>query len=151
MSALSPTGVFPIENRQRKIRFSLGRVRQIVHSALPLCVQSAKTRRKRKKLPEHLEATIVSDNVIAKIHMDFMNIPGPTDVITFPYGEIVVSAETASQNARTYGLRLEEEIALYVIHGILHLLGFDDKEKTSATIMRREQEKILKAVRQKMW
>ena len=72
-----------------------------------------------------------------------MNIPGATDVITFDHGEIVISAETALENSRIHGKTLEEELALYMIHGLLHLKGFDDKESGAAAEMDREQQRIL--------
>ncbi|MEO8206176.1 MAG: rRNA maturation RNase YbeY [Chthoniobacterales bacterium] len=137
---------FSIQNRQRKIRFDGSRVKKLAIAALPFCTAAAKQHKLRRKLPETLEASIVSDAVIARVHRDFMNIDGPTDVITFPYGEIVLSAETAQCYAKIHGASLEEELALYLIHGVLHLLGFDDIQPKDAAVMKREQEKILKAV-----
>jgi probable rRNA maturation factor len=96
-----------------------------------------------KSLPE-IDVAIVSDRVIAKVHAQFMNLPDPTDVITFDHGEIVVSAETALANAPGYGHCLEEEIALYVIHGFLHLNGFEDATALAASRMHKIQGEILK-------
>lgn len=135
-----------IINRQRKISLHLSRIRQLVAHAIPSCITTAKRHRKRASLPRMLEASVVSDRIITQVHGEFLGENTPTDVITFPYGEILVSAETAKRNARSYQHTLEEELALYIIHGILHLLGFDDKDPAKAAIMRREQEKILKAL-----
>jgi probable rRNA maturation factor len=96
-----------------------------------------------KTLPE-IDVAIVSDRVIAKVHAQFMNLPDPTDVITFEHGEIVVSAETAHANAPGYGHCLEEELALYVIHGFLHLNGFEDATARAASRMHKVQGEILK-------
>lgn len=125
-------------------------MQKIVEKAYPLCLVAARHHRKNGKLPPSLEVTIVSDRTIAAVHKDFMGIEGPTDVITFPYGEIVISAETARRNARHFENRIEAELALYVIHGILHLLKFDDKAPNDASLMRKEQQKILKAVCRKI-
>jgi probable rRNA maturation factor len=86
---------------------------------------------------------IVSDRKIASLHRQFMNESGPTDVITFQHGEIFVSAETARRNARRFGNALARELRLYVVHGLLHLHGFDDRVEVSARKMRSVQRKIL--------
>ena len=75
-----------------------------------------------------------------------MGIAGATDVITFEHGEIVISAETAERQGREYGQGVEREIGLYVIHGILHLNGYDDVEVEAAARMRERQAGILAAV-----
>jgi probable rRNA maturation factor len=94
-------------------------------------------------LLEEIEVSIVSDKVIAEVHQRFMSIAGPTDVITFGHGEIVISAETAARQAGEFGERLEVELGLYVIHGILHLNGYDDLEEGVAAGMRKRQGEIL--------
>ena len=75
---------------------------------------------------EEVEVAVVSDEVISKVHDDFMGIPGATDVITFDHGEIVISAETAVGYAKEHGHTVNEELALYIVHGLLHLNGYDD-------------------------
>lgn len=81
---------------------------------------------------------------MAKVHRAFLGIPGATDVITFPYGEIVVCADVAAERAPEFGKSIEDEIALYVIHGLLHLAGHDDIDVGDARRMHRAQERILK-------
>ncbi|MEM7147571.1 MAG: rRNA maturation RNase YbeY [Verrucomicrobiota bacterium] len=90
-----------------------------------------------------VEVTIVSDEVIAEVHERFMDIAGPTDVITFAHGEIVISADTAAVQAREQGTGSEEEVALYLVHGLLHLRGYDDRSEAAAAEMRACQEAIL--------
>ncbi len=92
---------------------------------------------------EEIETTFVSDATIAKVHRDFMGIPGATDVITFDHGEIVISTETAAENAKIYGRSFQEELALYIVHGLLHLNGFKDKQPADAERMHAMQERIL--------
>lgn len=76
---------------------------------------------------DEVSVAIVSDRRIAQIHVDFMGIAGPTDVITFDHGDIVISAETARAYAAEYAQPVDHEIALYILHGLLHLIGFDDR------------------------
>ena len=133
-----------LHNRQRKLRFALDWLRRFAPLALEECLKEKgfSPPAPLPGLPE-VEVTFVSDSTIAGVHRRFMGIPGPTDVITFDHGEIVISAETAQANAVTFGRPLEQELALYIIHGLLHLNGFDDKEPAASTLMHRTQESIL--------
>jgi probable rRNA maturation factor len=97
------------------------------------------------RLPE-IGVVVVSDARIAQIHAEFMNIEGPTDVITFAHGEIIISAEMARACASDYGHPVEHELALYTVHGLLHLNGFDDLSPVPAARMRRTQTRVLKRI-----
>jgi probable rRNA maturation factor len=92
-----------------------------------------------------VEVAVVSDRVIADVHRRFLSIPGPTDVITFDHGEIVISAQTAASQAAQFGHTVDQELALYIIHGLLHLNGYDDRSEGDAIRMRHAQERILQA------
>jgi len=83
---------------------------------------------------------------MAKVHRDFLGIPGPTDVITFSYGEILVCAPIAAERAWEFGHDTTTELALYAIHGLLHLSGHDDITPAQEKRMATAQEKILAAV-----
>jgi probable rRNA maturation factor len=76
----------------------------------------------------------------------------PTDVISFPLsdaedpvlaGELVVSAEMAVATAAELGVEPADELALYLVHGLLHLCGYDDSHESDAVVMRRREEEIL--------
>lgn len=137
-----------ISNRQRTWRVNLAYIRRIAHHALPLCLESSGPLPPvLGDLPE-VTVSIVSEKVMSRVHVDFLAIEGPTDVITFPYGEILVCAAIAQENAERYGVSLDDELALYVIHGFLHLNGFDDLETAPARQMRQRQAKILSMARQ---
>ena len=75
-----------------------------------------------------------------------------TDVISFGYGEpatfgdLVVSFEMARSFAAGLGIRYREELGRYLVHGMLHLLGYDDQKDTARRRMHRRQETILKEV-----
>lgn len=58
-------------------------------------------------------------------------------------GDIIISTDAVVKNARTYKTGPSEELALYVIHGILHLLGFDDHKKPDVEKMRRKEQQLL--------
>jgi len=96
---------------------------------------------------EEVEISIVSDEVIAQVHVDFMDIPGATDVITFAHGEIVISAETARSYGSEYQNSFERELVLYIIHGLLHLAGHEDEDPAE----RAQMEKIQTAILEQVW
>ena len=115
-----------VMNKQRKVRFDLAWLRRAADAALAECVlHSGDGKFSLQKLPL-VDVAVVSDATIARVHVEFMAIPGATDVITFDHGEIVVSAETALACAKEHRHSVEHELALYIIHGLLHLNGFDD-------------------------
>ena len=79
---------------------------------------------------------LLSDQAIRRFNRQYRGVDRPTDVLSFPaegpkngapayLGDILISVETARDNARRYGLRLEEEIQVLALHGLLHLLGYD--------------------------
>ena len=92
-------------------------------------------------LPE-LELSLVDDATLAEVHGDFLGDPSTTDVITFPHGEILVSVEMATRRAAEFGKGIRGETFLYLIHGLLHLAGLDDREEQDAAVMAKEQERI---------
>ena len=93
-----------------------------------------------------VDVSVVSDRVITRVHRQFLDVPGATDVITFEHGEIVLSATTAARQALENGEECNREIARYIVHGLLHLNGYDDNEATAAAAMWKIQERVLQAV-----
>ncbi len=90
-----------------------------------------------------LEVALVDDETSGRVHMDFMEIPDPTDVITFHHGEIVIGAEVALRQAEEYGEPLGREILRYFVHGLLHLAGHEDGADDERKAMESAQEKIV--------
>lgn len=91
-----------------------------------------------------ISIALVNDAKIHSLNRQFLNHDYPTDVITFPigeengcfHGEIVVSVDTAKATAARLGWPASHELLLYVIHGALHLVGYDDQDPESITAMR---------------
>ena len=90
-----------------------------------------------------LEVALVDDETSSRVHMDFMEIDGPTDVITFHHGEIVIGAEVALRQAEEFGEPLGREVLRYFVHGLLHLAGHEDAEEVERKTMEAAQEEIV--------
>ena len=130
-------------NRQRAVKVDLPKIRRIVEVALPLCV--GKPRKKALKLPPEVEITLLGEAAIAEVHGEFLEDPTPTDVITFEHGEILIGVPIAAANARKFLHPADHEVALCAIHGLLHLLGYDDLTENERVIMHARQGEILEA------
>ena len=102
-----------------------------------------------------LSITLVDEEEIEKLHIQWMDLPGPTDVLSFPMdelkpfsaaqgpgiiGDIVLCPKFAAKQAKS---SVAEEISLLTIHGVLHLLGFDHAETEEEKEMFALQDKIL--------
>ena len=134
-----------VQNRQRAVAVDLPWLRRFAEAALEKCArQSGDGSFALAQLAE-VEVAIVSDRVIARVHREFMGLPGATDVITFAHGEIVMSAPTAQSHAREYGHPTGQELALYTVHGLLHLNGYEDATPRAAARMHRTQDRVLRA------
>jgi len=100
-----------------------------------------------------LSLAMVGDARMSLLHKRFMGIDGPTDVLTFPLefdvagretsGEVVICVPEAARQAKARGTRVDCELLLYAIHGILHLSGFDDKTAKAFQRMHRKEDEIL--------
>jgi len=134
----------PIEvrNVQRKVRVSTPGLQRFANTASALVWEQKRPRAEIASVPE-ITVLIVSDRRMAMLHKEFCGLAGPTDVLTFQHGEIVISAETAARQARIFHSNLMAEIQLYLLHGLLHLAGFDDVTAHQQKRMQRLQNKLL--------
>ena len=134
----------PIEvrNVQRTIRVSTARLQRFANTACALVWQHKRPRAEIASVPE-ITVLIVSDRRMAALHQEFCGLAGPTDVLTFRHGEIVISAETAVRQARMFHSNFMCEIQLYLLHGLLHLAGFDDAMPDTRKRMHQLQRKLL--------
>lgn len=137
-----------VYNHQKVIPLSADLSRRLHSSGCKAVSEVLRLARKGSDLHglEEVEVSFVDDDTIADLHLQFMQIPGPTDVITFGHGEIHVSVETAKSQAREYANDFERELMLYIVHGLLHLAGYDDATDKESAIMDDLQSSILAKV-----
>ncbi|MDO4585871.1 MAG: rRNA maturation RNase YbeY [Planctomycetia bacterium] len=100
-----------------------------------------------------LEVAIVDDPTIHKLNVEFLGHDYATDVLSFEMdadsqkkfleGNVIVSAETALNRASEFDQTPEMELLLYIIHGTLHLLGYDDHSEEDAPLMRQKETEYL--------
>jgi rRNA maturation RNase YbeY len=91
-----------------------------------------------------------SDEYLLEMNKTYLQHDYYTDIITFDYseennisGDLFISVDRVKDNALKIGVSLQNEMQRVVIHGVLHLCGFKDKEKTDVEIMRKMEEKAL--------
>ncbi|MCR9248451.1 MAG: rRNA maturation RNase YbeY [bacterium] len=111
-------------------------------------VRAALAHGRREDMPVSLLLT--DDAEIARVHADYLDDPTPTDVISFDIdgsAELVVSVETARRTAKELGHTVRAEVALYVVHGILHVCGYDDHRPKDRARMRRAEREVMRALR----
>jgi probable rRNA maturation factor len=102
-----------------------------------------------------ISVVLVDDAAIHALNRDWRGMDKPTDVLSWPLaedapagtedalGDVVISLDTARRQAQARGWTLEEETALLLVHGILHLLGHEDETETGADAMRAIERQIL--------
>lgn len=125
---------------------------KVFNRQLSLPIKAASVRRfilfifeKKRVVFEELSIYFVGKKKITDLHAKFFQDPTPTDCITFPIdscflGEIFVCPQVALEYAPTEPY---EEVSLYILHGLLHLLGYNDKDKKERAQMRREERKLM--------
>ena len=101
-----------------------------------------------------LSVAFLSEPALARLHGRFLGDPSATDVITFEgdpssgtAGEICVSVDAAARQAGRAARRLSDEITLYVVHGWLHLAGYDDTGPGPKRAMRRAEARAIRLLR----
>ncbi len=103
-----------------------------------------------------LSIVVVSADELTSMHAEFLDDDAPTDVITFdlgedgvgPAGELYVSADRALEIAERRGVTAERELLLYVVHGVLHLCGFDDHVDEDRARMRAAESAVMQRIGQ---
>jgi probable rRNA maturation factor len=131
-----------ITNRQKTLPIDRPRIRQAIQAIL----------RDADIAHAEISIAIVDDPTIAKLHGQFLDDPTPTDVLSFVLeqgehsleGEVVASADTALACAAGYKSTPEDELLRYVIHGTLHLVGYDDSTPRQRATMRTKERKYLR-------
>jgi probable rRNA maturation factor len=104
--------------------------------------------------PENARLCVVFMNQAehCALHNEFLNDPSATDVMAFPYqdedlfGEILVNVEMAAACAAEHQQTIAEEVLLYIVHGGLHLIGFDDTCESTRKEMRDAEKQVMRAL-----
>ena len=116
-----------IVNRQRRVPVSIPPLQQF----------HERVRRELGFAPESVTIQLISDAAIARLNETYRKKQGPTDVLSFPaegnrptsdteyVGDIAISPETARRNARHFARTLPAEMRILILHGMIHLAGFD--------------------------
>lgn len=127
---------------QEAVTVDRGRMRQVARSVL-----------EGEGIGDYeISLAFVDNATIHRLNKQFLDHDEPTDVLTFPLseansrrlaGEIVIGAEVANEQAASRGHSVDAELALYVIHGLLHLCGYDDKSPAAEARMRERERHYL--------
>jgi probable rRNA maturation factor len=137
-----------VNNRQRRLRVSTPRLGAVARRALALL----------KRPDRELHVTVVNDREIGQLHARYLGVRGPTDVLAFDIdgpapsrllGEVIISADTAARQAARLDVSLALELDLLLVHGLLHLVGYDDHEPRAARRMHERAHEILSRVRRR--
>ncbi len=116
-----------IVNRQRRVPVAIHPLQQFYE----------RVRRELGFAPESVTIQLISDDTMARFNESFRNKHGPTDVLSFPansarpahgaeyIGDIAISPETARRNARRFSRSFPVEMRILILHGMIHLAGFD--------------------------
>ena len=131
-----------IRNQQRRLKVDRSLLQRIARDAL---------RRVGAREDITIGIILVNDAQIARYNEQFHRTTGPTDILTFPFdglagGELIISTERAIEHARRYRTTPTRELALYVIHGILHLHGYDDRTPRQRARMRAAERRLLNRI-----
>jgi probable rRNA maturation factor len=126
-----------VSNRQRRWKVNTRWLTEIARRALGL-VDDTRL---------ELGIVLVNDAAIAKLNAQYHASPGPTDVLSFDYGEgqgeVIISVECAIRQARRFRTTPRRELALYVVHGILHLHGYNDVIPRERRRMRTAERRLM--------
>ncbi|HZZ81742.1 MAG TPA: rRNA maturation RNase YbeY [Gemmataceae bacterium] len=99
-----------------------------------------------------ISLAFVDNPTIHRLNKQYLDHDEPTDVLSFPYsaanakkleGELVIGVQVALEQATERGHDVQAELALYVIHGLLHLCGYDDKDERAEEKMRERERHYL--------
>jgi probable rRNA maturation factor len=151
-----PTREVAIANRHPRLRLDRRAVARVIH-ALDAQHDRWATRSSQLGHAGELSLVFLTDAALAQLHADFLDDPSPTDVITFEgnaalgtAGEICVSADAAWRQLGTGAAgdvdsvaKFSRELTLYLVHGWLHLAGYDDLQPAKKRRMRRAEARAM--------
>jgi probable rRNA maturation factor len=155
-----PAREISLANQHPHLRLDRRAVARVIHT-LDAEFSKSKIENPKSKVPQgpsvppgELSLVFLTDPALAQLHADFLDDPTPTDVITFEgnpalgtAGEICVSADTAAAYAKKHRRDFSTELTLYLVHGWLHLAGYDDLVPAKKRLMRRAEARAMKLLR----
>ena len=145
-----------VRNEHRTIKVSAKKINALMQKILDAIAE--------RGLPEqfsHVSILFVSDSKIHKLNRDYRKKDKPTDVLSFPQvknfkekiispslGDLVISLDTTKRQAKEFGVTFKQELARLLVHGSLHLAGYDHEKVPAreAQKMRRVEVQILTAL-----
>lgn len=149
----------PLEKSFNKIRRRGVKITiKNLQKKIPVSRKSVKNTISKVFLGEDFKGTaeitvcLVNDAMIKRLNRDFHGVDGPTDVMAFDMGcerkgclcaDIVISTDTLLRNCGIFKTEPAKELRLYLIHGILHLLGYGDAALSEQKIMRKKESKYV--------
>ena len=139
-----------VANRQNRVAVSPARLARTAERAMAALGRAA----------GDVDVLVVDDPAIKRLNRIHRGVDRRTDVLAFPLetpgtpsplvGQIVISAETARRQARRVDVALATELDLLVTHGVLHLVGYDDRDPIEARLMHEREREILCAGRRRL-
>ena len=134
-----------MRNLQRSVRVDVAQLECFARRALERVRTIQRTPQTTLQKIDSVAIVLVGKRRMVDLHRRFLGRRGATDVLTFDHGEIVIAPDVARGQARRFGTSLGRELRLYIVHGLLHLHGFDDKEPSDIRKMRAAEIKVLRA------
>lgn len=131
-----------ISNRQRALRISNSRVRELVEAVIDF----------ERWDTNEVSVHFVGKEEICALHAEYFDDPSQTDCISFPVdedenvhhhvlGEVIVCPQAAIDYVEANGGDVYQETSLYIVHGLLHLMGYDDIKDSDRSKMRKAEER----------
>ena len=131
-----------VRNLQRIVPVKIGDLEKFAKRAVCCCIKIRRKKQTELMRLGDIFVWLISNRRMSRLHRQFLGQTGPTDVLTFHHGEIFISVEMAKRQARVFGNSFVRELQLYIVHGLLHLHGFNDRTPAEARKMKRAQEQI---------
>jgi rRNA maturation RNase YbeY len=136
------------------INFSNNDIIFMLHHKLKLKEWIKQVIEKEKLKPGNVSYIFCSDEALLEMNQQYLDHNTYTDIITFDYrkgekvsGEIYISVERVSENAKKFKTTFEEELHRVLIHGVLHICGYRDKGKEAAELMRKKENTALRLLK----
>lgn len=142
--------IIHVFNEQRALKFSLARVKKLVKQVIEEEGQTC----------DEVSIYFVETPIICEMHQTYFDDPSPTDCISFPMdeeneegdyrvlGDIFVCPATALEYSQSHPVDPYEETSLYIVHGLLHLMGYRDIEEKDIQLMRQAEQRHMQKLKE---